>query len=229
VFPTYEYLLHKLEMAKSDLDRYPERQHLAVHINAGWRKLREYYTIIDQTPVYYASTALHPAFRWDFFRCKWGEHADLWLPEAKRVVKDLWLSKYASLPIVPQQTQGSPVDEMSGDFEDDFEQFLIGNRPATEGFDDDIEEMDEYERWQMDRSPFDHEHTVKDVVEYWIGKGEQYRRLPRMALNLFVFPAMSAVQLRSVLFLWSFVDNPSPEWVGHAYEFHPDTSLLVSC
>jgi hypothetical protein len=116
-----------------------------------------------------------PHFAGILFRSKWGEHADLWLREARRIVNDLWLSKYASLPVIRQQTQGPPVDEMSGDSEDEFERFLIGNRPATEGFDVDIEEMDEYERWQLDRSSFD--TTVKDVVEYWIGKREQYRRI----------------------------------------------------
>ncbi|KFA77852.1 hypothetical protein S40288_09764, partial [Stachybotrys chartarum IBT 40288] len=59
----YEFLLAELEKAKAMVDQYPEPDHFRVNINLGWKKLDEYYNKLDETPIYYTSVALHPAYR----------------------------------------------------------------------------------------------------------------------------------------------------------------------
>ncbi|KFA68053.1 hypothetical protein S40285_09700, partial [Stachybotrys chlorohalonatus IBT 40285] len=67
----YEFLLVELEKAKAMVDQYPEPDHFRVNINLGWKKLDEYYNKLDETPIYYTSLALHPAYRWGYFETIW--------------------------------------------------------------------------------------------------------------------------------------------------------------
>ncbi|KFA51448.1 hypothetical protein S40293_10230, partial [Stachybotrys chartarum IBT 40293] len=67
----YEFLLAELEKAKAMVDQYPEPDHFRVNINLGWKKLDEYYNKLDETPIYYTSLALHPAYRWGYFETVW--------------------------------------------------------------------------------------------------------------------------------------------------------------
>ncbi|KAI7771380.1 hypothetical protein LZL87_013879 [Fusarium oxysporum] len=63
----YEFLLAELEKAKAMVNQYPKPKHFKVNINLGWKKLDEYYNKLDETPIYYASLALHPAYRSGYF------------------------------------------------------------------------------------------------------------------------------------------------------------------
>ena len=69
----YEYLLHHLETFKAIADDFPDPTHFKIGVNMAWKKLNEYYVKLDETPVFYASLALCPAYRWDWFESRW-EH-----------------------------------------------------------------------------------------------------------------------------------------------------------
>ena len=56
----YEFLLAELEKAKAMINQYPEPEHFKVTINLGWKKLDEYYTKLDETPISCTSLALTP-------------------------------------------------------------------------------------------------------------------------------------------------------------------------
>ncbi|KAL5374166.1 hypothetical protein DPSP01_012142 [Paraphaeosphaeria sporulosa] len=66
VIITFEWLLGRLEEQKDrlaaidyeDLDA-PE-DHLAINVNSAHTKLSEYNAKLDDTPIYYAATILHP-------------------------------------------------------------------------------------------------------------------------------------------------------------------------
>ena len=90
----FEFLLKKLEVAKSLIHEYPESVQFGIDINLGWAKLDIYYNHLGDSPVYYAATALNPCLRWRFFETHWGdEHAD-WIDDAKELVRGLWESEY---------------------------------------------------------------------------------------------------------------------------------------
>jgi hypothetical protein len=42
-----------------------------ITIYLGWKKLNEYYEILSETPIYYTSLALHPAYRWKLSKRSW--------------------------------------------------------------------------------------------------------------------------------------------------------------
>jgi hypothetical protein len=64
----------KLEKYKAIAADYPDPKHFKININLGWQKLNKYYTILDETPIYYMALALHPAYRWGWFKKHWGKH-----------------------------------------------------------------------------------------------------------------------------------------------------------
>ncbi|EKG18608.1 putative transposase [Macrophomina phaseolina MS6] len=68
VLPVMEFLLEYLEGVKQNVARFPD-EYFRVNVNLGWAKLDEYYKLLDDSPVYAASIALHPAFGWE-----WIEH-----------------------------------------------------------------------------------------------------------------------------------------------------------
>ncbi|OBS16919.1 hypothetical protein FPOA_12515 [Fusarium poae] len=76
ICPAYEWLMGHLEEAKSRADRTPEPAQCRTNINFAWVKLNKYYSAIDQSPVYYAATVLHPAIRWDFLHRAYRERPD---------------------------------------------------------------------------------------------------------------------------------------------------------
>ncbi|OBS17536.1 hypothetical protein FPOA_26348 [Fusarium poae] len=89
----YEYLLGKMEVYKAAAHRYPDPEHFKVNINLCWKKLDKYYSRLDETPVYYAAIALHPAYRWGYFEDVWADRLD-WIQTAKSLVEELYRSHY---------------------------------------------------------------------------------------------------------------------------------------
>ena len=73
IVQAYEYLLHHLETFKAIADDFPDLTHFKIGVNMAWKRLNEYYVKLDETPVFYASLALCPAYRWDWFESRW-EH-----------------------------------------------------------------------------------------------------------------------------------------------------------
>ncbi|KAG7413287.1 hypothetical protein Forpi1262_v016983 [Fusarium oxysporum f. sp. raphani] len=72
VVQAFEFLLGRLEDAKSRTERHPEPEQFCVNINLGWKKLDKYYNTLRDSPAYYAAAALHPSLRWDYFDEVWG-------------------------------------------------------------------------------------------------------------------------------------------------------------
>jgi hypothetical protein len=86
VLETFEFLLGKLEDAKSHIGRHPEPEQFGVNVNLGWMKLGKYYSALRGSPVYYAAAALYPSLRWDYFDEVWGQQHPGWVDEAKNIV-----------------------------------------------------------------------------------------------------------------------------------------------
>ena len=45
--------------------------HFKASINLGWKKLDEYYTKLDESPIFCAAVVLHPRQKWRWFEKHW--------------------------------------------------------------------------------------------------------------------------------------------------------------
>lgn len=109
VLAAFEFLLGKLEEAKSHIERHPEPEQSGVNINLSWKKLDNYYSTLRDSPAYYADAALHPSLRWDFFDEVWGQQHPGWVLGAKDIVQRLWDTEYRDLQITVTSPEGPVV------------------------------------------------------------------------------------------------------------------------
>jgi hypothetical protein len=202
VLHAFEHLMEKMEHAKEFVEDNPEPKLFAININNGWKKLRKYYLYLNQSPVYYAATALNPARRWAYFEDKWQhEEGPGWIRDAKTMVQRLWDEEYRDL-ILDDNVSISSLPSLSSDEDGDGDgddngrlvkrarysdwkkprRTLHHNRRRRIG--------DEYAHWQANEQPTD--EGIKDSIDYWISKRVEYPRLSRMALDVLTVPAMSA-------------------------------------
>ena len=116
VIQGFEFLLEQLEHFKDIAKDLPDPEHLRININLGWQKLNEYYEILNETPIYYTSLALHPAYRWKWFERNWAERPE-WIDETKKIVHDVWYFEYteATLPEGPSAVELAPKQRKTSD------------------------------------------------------------------------------------------------------------------
>ncbi|KPA35272.1 transposase, partial [Fusarium langsethiae] len=131
ICPAYEWLMGHLEEAKSRADRTPEPAQCRTNINFAWVKLNKYYSAIDQSPVYYAATVLHPAIRWDFLHRAYRERPD-WIGKAQQLIDGLW-QEYKQLPV---QFERGNYDQLrpikrAKEVEDSFSSYLDSFKSTT--------------------------------------------------------------------------------------------------
>ncbi|OAQ58400.1 restless-like transposase [Pochonia chlamydosporia 170] len=118
----YEFPLAELEKAKAMVNQCPEPEHFSVNINLGWKKLDEYYNKLDETPIYYTSLALHPAYRWGYFEMVWSGRP-AWISKAKDMVQSVWDREYKTLDISVVEHGEPATKRRQTQYYSPFEQF----------------------------------------------------------------------------------------------------------
>jgi hypothetical protein len=187
----YEFLLGTLEKYKEMAATLPAPEHFRININLGWEKLEKYYLLLDETPIYYAALALHPAYRWDYFEEQWERHPD-WVAKAKEIVKDVWVTDYKPLEIV-RSSENEPIAKRLKIYPNAFEAHRQKARikyssPGVSS--STLVELDEYEAWIQ--SPQETDVSIQDPIQYWHDLRFKYPRLSRMALDFLTIQPMSA-------------------------------------
>ncbi|KAM4060430.1 transposase-like protein [Hirsutella rhossiliensis] len=86
IIQAFEYLLEKLEEAKTMARDLPDSGHFAINVELGWRKLDKYYAKLIECPIYYSAIALHPALRLQWFEEAWAQRPEC-VAEARRIVR----------------------------------------------------------------------------------------------------------------------------------------------
>jgi hypothetical protein len=198
----YEYLLSKMEIYKATAHRYPEPVHFQVNINLCWKKLDEYYSRLDETPVYYAAIALHPAYRWGYLEDGWADRPD-WIETAKSLVEGLYRSQYEPRIVSRGRERGEPVTKKRRMYRNPFDEYREESRQASGLLQPPLsageKEVangpapavgDEYSDWFRDVDKSD--QRVLDPIRYWCERGEEYPRLSQMALDVLSILPMSA-------------------------------------
>ncbi|KAK8120215.1 restless-like transposase [Apiospora kogelbergensis] len=168
VIQGFEFLLAKLEDGKIAAENFPGSEHFKFGINNAWMKLDSYYNMLDETPIYYAALALHPAFRWRWFEKQWKSRPD-WVNNAKRKVQEVWDHEYRDREdgltrVVPAKgAREEPPRKRQRLYLNSFQQFSEGGRERPTSQDssenddpyDSFDFDDEYEEWQQTKDKTD--------------------------------------------------------------------------
>ncbi|KAI8395983.1 hypothetical protein FOFC_21513, partial [Fusarium oxysporum] len=193
------YMIRRAIKLRPYLDFYKIYFHPALLRNTNNNK---YYTILDETPIYYVALALHPAYRWGWFEEHWGKHPD-WIATAKEMVQEVWETEYRNLEVV-LSPGNEPVAKRRRKYQNAFEEYCEQSRyepssrlstptttPARMRSSATPESpRDEYEAWQQSWVPTDTD--IRDPIAYWQDNRAQYPRLSRMALDFLTIQPMSA-------------------------------------
>ena len=183
----YEFLLATLEKAKLEAEDRPKPSYYSSCVNSAWAKLNKYYVKLDETPVYYAATVLHPGIKWAFLSTAYAGRQE-WLCKARELVQALWEREYSDLPIQWQIADSNlPVAvraRQSNPF-DCFQDELLSHTTR-----DKERIADEFERWLSTSQDVCTKHD--NPLPYWSAQRFEYPRVARMAIDVLSIPAMSA-------------------------------------
>ncbi|KAK8106609.1 restless-like transposase [Apiospora kogelbergensis] len=163
-----EVLVGQVEDGKIAAENFPGSEHFKFGINNAWMKLDSCYNMLDETPIYYAALALHPAFRWRWFEKQWKSRPD-WVNNAKRKVQEVWDHEYRDREdgltrVVPAKgAREEPPRKRQRLYLNGFQQFSEGGRERPTSQDssenddpyDSFDFDDEYEVWQQTKDKTD--------------------------------------------------------------------------
>jgi hypothetical protein len=87
----------ELDDVATQLTAIPDEQltaedHFSINIDLAWQKLDQYYSKLDESPVYVAAVVLHPCHKWRWFEKRWKERPK-WLITARQAFTKL-LNQY---------------------------------------------------------------------------------------------------------------------------------------
>jgi hypothetical protein len=183
----FELLLSKPEKFKQLATEFPNAEQSRISVNLAWEKLDKYYRLFNQTPICYTALALHPAYKWNWFKKVWQKKPN-WIEKAKAIVHNVWIGDYANLNIrVSSRENGneSPPTKRPRFCNP----FAINSR-ITQSSRSIAVIGDKYEIWQRDKEIYN--GKVRDPLAYWAAKQDRYPRLSRMAMDFLAVQPISA-------------------------------------
>ncbi|RBA11849.1 hypothetical protein FPRO05_14165 [Fusarium proliferatum] len=155
--------------------------------NLTHETLNKYYTKLDETPIYYAATLLHPGIQWSFLTKAYGEKEE-WLFAARQLIQKLWEEEYRDFSAqweISSSNLLAAVRAREYNPFDSFQDELISS--TRHGHD---EATDELERWLSTKQ--DIYTTYDNPLEYWSAKRFEYPRVAKMAIDILSVPAMAS-------------------------------------
>jgi hypothetical protein len=190
IIPVFKYLLARFEelvLPFEDVDYEqldaPE-DHLAINVQIAWAKLRDYDEKLDESPVYYAATCLHPAYKLYCDRA-WrdkGSPRGSWLATAAVGFRTLY-----GAYITPRNTETRPRERVQGAIDEAIAAVMGGDS------DNDDEFSDEYERWRRLEPQWTNAQLKTDCpIKYWVALRHKYPMLSRFAIDILSIPAASS-------------------------------------
>jgi hypothetical protein len=166
------------------------RRHFAEAINNDWVKFNEYYTLMNNSPVYVILIVLNPSHYWQYFKYKWtGERARTWLRDARISVKKFYNENWKDrqLIYIIDEHITVPTNSLSPRFIHDlnlFEQFLTlpiyyNHEPEAR--------VDEYKEYNKLRPA-----PAENALHWWRDHAQIWPNMTQMAFDLLSIPAMFA-------------------------------------
>lgn len=174
VLPIMDFLHHIFE---EGLEKYRYDEYMSICIDAGWKRLTEYYRKADRAPAYIAAIVLDPTKKWSYFRD--------WDPElrnrARRSLRVFWEGSYKSSTGLAQKVDDeNPMSESSNLF-----LLWLARKQAQS-----IDNLDELEQYTSEPRLVE----VGSVMSWWTCPAQRSRfpLLSAMAIDIFSIPAMSS-------------------------------------
>jgi hypothetical protein len=204
-----DFLFKKLKKAADEITANPElfTDHYRHCVNHGFIKLREYYSLTDESRIYRAAVALHPCYRFEYFERAWHNipNGSREIKRAKQAVEDLF-SEYVDR--ARNDSFSSPATTPPISHEQD-EDWLATFKDHTIGDDENYQrrkrrkQESELERFMEDEldtkyaALADGKRVVRSYfnqpLAWWKDRGEAlYPTLATMAYDLFSIPGRSS-------------------------------------
>ena len=94
-FITLHMLISKINDWKVDVIEVQGDNALATAFTTSWNKLKKYYQLVDETPIYYAAILLHPKLKQQKLREMWNTvETTPWIQPTIDKVRALWKQQY---------------------------------------------------------------------------------------------------------------------------------------
>ena len=184
VLGSVDYVLTHMERKKSEYDQAnlseesctPTSKALATSTNNSWVKLNQCYSLLDQSPAYYASIVTNPRLKWRTFDKIWASRKE-WLIIAKDSVAALWNDYKDLAGIAP--TRPSSFEAEEPDF---FIEYMTAKQTPIQG-----DALKTYTDLPTDVN-------VTDLPAWWSNQEAQSQDpgLVKLAYDMLAIPAMSA-------------------------------------
>jgi hypothetical protein len=181
VLPAMDFILSQLETGRK---HYEDDALMGPCFQSGWTKMKKYYELSDNTPVYIAAIILHPALKWRYIEKNWDAS---WVPKAKEMMQEFWDTKYkpvdTTLPPPSHKPRPKPPPPTSTN------EFTLWMYTQQGGTDLSTAPVDEYLLYCQSEVAF-----PLNARDWWQEPAQQkkYPNLSIMALNILSIPAMSA-------------------------------------
>lgn len=167
-------------------------RHFNINIKLAWQKIDDYYTKLDNTPLYVAAMVLHPRMRWKWIEEQWIERPD-WIRQAKSAFNDL-IIEYEHQPVkaqdhqVPGSSTTPPLKRQRRQYKDD---------SSDSDSDSDTSAEDAPLSIQQQLTAYLSDKASKGLskkdspLPYWLLKRQQWPHLTALALNVYSVAVMS--------------------------------------
>lgn len=155
------------------------RNFIISSIDNAWSKLNEYYTKLEDSPLWAAAVVLYPAFNLQWLEEQWqSETQVLWIHKAKKGLQnyfDYWypdtqaeeISTPPGLSIKPEQSY--------------YDQWIKSRQKKVSSG---LGELERYYRLGS--------QDTTDPVGWWVSQKSSFPRLSQLALDILAIPAMAA-------------------------------------
>ena len=167
------------ELASNPTTQTEENAFLNTCILNAWFEFDKYFKKLDESPAYYASTALNPSLKWAFLEGKWrgisnGVSEFTWVAAALHDVADLWTRVY------DKGFVESDREELEAD---EFEEFIKIRAPLAN------QDSNSYASYC--NTDCINEKEYDSLLQYWIQYESRSPQLARFAFEMLSIPAMS--------------------------------------
>ena len=163
--------------------------HFSINIKLAWQKLDNYYTRLDNTPVYIAAVVLHPRMRWKWIERAWEERPE-WIKSAKNAFNTL-LVEYETYSVPSQGLDKAPsITPPSKRPRRRYSDDSSDSDVTSEGAKEPLSLQQQLAAFISDK--VGKALSKKDSpVPYWLSQRQQWPHLSALALDVYSVPVMS--------------------------------------
>ena len=176
---------------RANISEHSKSSQIGKCLEAGYKRLDNYYELTDHSPAYAAAIVLDPTWKWGHFEDAWVDKP-VWIQKAKNMVQKLWMDDNKDIITTMSLTSTDivyepPAKRLKGSFND----YRNRPRPQPKPAEKTIE--DEYERYlSQPLVPVPNEGF--NALQWWLGplRKVEFPSLRRMAIDILSIPGMAA-------------------------------------